>query len=317
MQQVSVFSKSIASMTSHLDISIVYDSSKPQEAEQLIESGYEEANRLINIISAWQDNTELYAVNQNAGIQPVKVCDELFFLIKRSLKISNLTNGLFDVTFASIDKVWYFDRPMEKLPSEEEIAHSIRNIDYRFIQLNEEKRTVFIQNKGTKIELGAIGKGFIAQKIKIKLQNLGVSGGLINAGGDLITWGKNEFGEEWRVGIVDPEKKSKSIAWLNLENKAVATSGSYERFAEINGKKYAHIIHPKTGYPVSGLQSVTIISADAELCDAVATSIFLLGREKGLEFVNRFDDLQCFIVDENDNYYYSDNLKQRAYEIKN
>ncbi|MNY31984.1 Thiamine biosynthesis lipoprotein ApbE precursor [compost metagenome] len=119
------------------------------------------------------------------------------------------------------------------------------------------------------------------------------------------------------MGIVDPEKKSKSIAWLNLENKAVATSGSYERFAEINGKKYAHIIHPKTGYPVSGLQSVTIISADAELCDAVATSIFLLGREKGLEFVNRFDDLQCFIVDENDNYYYSDNLKQRAYEIKN
>lgn len=304
-------------MTSHLDIAIVYDAAKSSEAQQLIEMGFEEANRLINIISAWQENTELYNVNQNAGIQPVKVCDELFFLIKRSIKISNLTNGLFDVTFASIDKVWYFDRPMEKLPTEEEIKHSIRNIDYRFIELNEAEKTVFIRNKGTKIELGAIGKGFIAQKMKLKLQSLGVSGGLINAGGDLITWGKNEYGTEWRVGIVDPEKKSKSLAWLNLENKAVATSGSYERFALINGKKYAHIIHPKTGHPVSGLQSVTIISADAELCDAIATSIFLLGREKGLEFINQYDDLQCFIIDEQDSYYYSDNLKQKSYEIKN
>ena len=315
MSALKVFSSSIQSMTSHLDISIVYDSSKAKEAQKHIQSGYDEANRLIGIISAWQEGTELYIVNQNAGIQPVKVCDELFYLVKRSIKISELTNGLFDVTFASIDKVWYFDRPMEKLPTEAEIQHSIRNINYKFIELDEANKTIFVTNKGTKIELGAIGKGFIAQKMKWKLQEAGVQGGLINAGGDLITWGKNEQGKEWYIGITDPENRGKTIGYLNLENKAVATSGSYERFALIDGKKYAHIIHPKTGYPVSGLHSVSVVSPDAELCDAIATSVFLLGKEKGLEFINQYNDLQCFIIDENNNYYYSDNLKQKAYEI--
>lgn len=310
-----VFSKSIPSMTSHLDINLVYDAHKEKEAWELIEAGFAEADRLINIISAWQSNTELYAVNQQAGIRPVKVCDELFFLIKRSLKISALTNGLFDVTFASMDKVWYFDKPMMEVPSKAAVASSVKNIDYRHIQLNETDKTIFIANLGTKIELGAIGKGFIAQKIKQKLQSLGVSGGLINAGGDLITWGKNEHGKAWRIGIADPEKIEKHLAFLSLEDMAVATSGSYERFALINGEKYSHIIHPQTGYPVKGLHSVTILSKDAELCDSIATSVFLLGLKEGLAFINQFDDLQCFIIDGEKKYHYSDNLKKVDYEV--
>lgn len=310
-----IFSKSIASMTSHLDVTIVYPGDESHKAEQLIEMAYAEADRLINIISAWQDNTELYAVNQNAGIQPVKVCDELFYLIKRGISISELTEGLFDITFASIDKVWFFDRPMLEVPSAEAIAASVRNIDYRHIQLDEKNKTIYIKNKGTRIELGAIGKGFIAQKMKRKLEAAGVKGGLVNAGGDLITWGKNELGQIWNVGISDPEKKQKHIAWLPLENMAVATSGSYERFALIDGRKYSHIIHPKTGYPVKGIGSVTVLSKDAELCDAIATSVFLLGVQRGLGFVNRFSDLQCFIIDDHNNYYYSDNLKKVNYEI--
>jgi len=315
MSEMKIFSKSIPSMTSHLDIALVYDADKGEEAAHLIAQGFAEADRLINIISAWQDNTELYAVNQQAGIQPVKVCEELFYLIKRSIKISELTNGLFDVTFASIDKVWYFDRPMVEMPTAQAIADSVKNIDYRHIRLDEANKTVFIANKGTKIELGAIGKGFIAQKIKLKMQASGVTGGLINAGGDLITWGKNEAGKAWRVGIADPEKKQKHLAFLPLEDMGVATSGSYERFALINGEKYSHIIHPKTGYPVKGIHSVTVMSRDAELCDAIATSVFLLGREAGMAFINQFDDLQCFIIDEQLNYYYSDNLKKVNYEV--
>ncbi len=316
MSTERVYFKSIPSMTSHLDIAIVYDLAKEKEANLLIEEGYAEANRLINIISAWQSNTELYAVNQAAGEHAVKVCDELFYLIKRSIKISELTSGLFDVTFASIDKVWFFDKPMNALPTAEQITHSVRNINYKFIELNDDEKTIFITNKGTKIELGAIGKGFIAQKMMQKLRSLGVSGGLVNAGGDLITWGKNENGDVWPVAISDPEKKSKEIGFLKMENQAVATSGSYERFALINGKRYSHIIHPKTGHPVSGIQSVTVISRDAELCDAIATSVFLLGVEKGMEFINGFDDLQCFLIDEGGNYHYSENLKKVNYAVK-
>lgn len=302
-------------MTSHLDITLVYDAGKEAEARRLIKEGFAEADRLINIISAWQDNTELYAVNRQAGIRPVEVCDELFYLVKRSLKISALTNGLFDVTFASMDKVWYFDRPMVEVPSQEAIRSSMRNVDYRHIQLDDANKTIYIANKGTKIELGAIGKGFIAQKIRYKMESLGVTGGLINAGGDLITWGKNEDGKTWRIGIADPDKKEKHLAFLSLEDMAVATSGSYERFALINGEKYSHIIHPRTGHPVKGIHSVTVLSKDAELCDAIATSIFLLGVKDGLDFINRFDDLQCFIIDDRNKYHYSDNLKKVNYEI--
>lgn len=313
MDKLQIFSKSISSMSTKLDISILYDKTKVSEAEALIESGFDEANRLIGIISAWQEGTELYEVNQQAGICPVKVCDELFYLVKRSIKVSEMTNGLFDVTFASIDKVWYFDRPMTQKPKHEEIINSVRNIYYKYIILDESQKTIFINNRGTKIELGAIGKGFIANKIKLKLDAQGVASGLVNAGGDLVCWGTKEHGEPWKVGITDPNNKKDYIAWLPLHNQAVATSGSYERFAIIDGVRYSHILHPRTGYPVSGLQSVTIISPDAELCDSVATSIFLLGKNNGMAFINQYEDLQCFMIDDNSEYHFSENLKQKQY----
>ncbi|PSK93456.1 FAD:protein FMN transferase [Taibaiella chishuiensis] len=300
-------------MTSHLDITLVGEPGSEAEMEAHMAAGYAEADRLIGIISAWQEGTELYQVNAMAGIAPVAVCDELFYLLKRSLRISALTEGLFDITFASIDKVWFFDRPMVQKPDAAAIAASVRHIDYRYVQLNEQDKTVFITNKGTKIELGAIGKGFIANKMKVLLQNRGLSDGMVNAGGDLTVWGHNEQGKTWRIAIADPERKEKLIAWVPLSEGGIATSGSYERYALIDGEKYAHIIHPKSGMPVKGLQSVTVISPDVELCDAIATSIFLLGKEEGLAFVNRFNDLQCFIVDNDNQFHYSDNLKKVTY----
>jgi thiamine biosynthesis lipoprotein len=202
---------------------------------------------------------------------------------------------------------------MFQKPTEEAIASSVRNIDYRHIQLDEKAQSIFITNKGTKIELGAIGKGFIANKMKLKLQQARVENAMVNAGGDLTAWGTNEQGEHWKIAIADPEKKEQLIAWVPLKNGGIATSGSYERFALIDGVKYAHIIHPKTGQPVQGLKSVTVIRPDIELCDAIATSVFLLGKEEGLSFVNRFEELQCFIVDDNNQYHYSNNLKKVNY----
>ncbi len=305
--------KTIPSMTSHLDITLVAEAGRDAEMEMHMQAAYAEADRLIGIISAWQPGTELYQVNAMAGIRPVKVCDELFYLLKRSLRISALTEGLFDVTFASIDKVWFFDRPMTRKPDAAAIAASVRNIDYRHVLLDEQQKTVYIANKGTKIELGAIGKGFIANKMKVLLQRRGITGGMVNAGDDLTVWGNNERDKTWRIAIADPEKKEKLIAWVPLAEGGIATSGSYERYALIDGEKYAHIIHPRTGMPVKGLQSVTVISPDVELCDAIATSVFLLGKEEGLAFVNRFHDLQCFIVDNDNQFHYSDNLKKVSY----
>lgn len=310
---LNAYRESRPSMTSYLDITIIDVLHEEQKVAQLMNGAYAIADYWIRIISAWQEGTDLYKVNQQAGIAAVPVHPALFELIRRSIKISEWTDGLFDVTFASIDKVWFFDKPMPCLPTAEAIAQSVRNINYRHIELNPDDQSVFIRNKGTKIELGAIGKGFIANQMKAYLIEKGVKGGIVNAGGDLCLWGKNEKNETWNIAIADPEKKENLIAWMPVERGAVATSGSYERYALIDGKKYAHIINPQTGYPVSGLKSVTILSPDVELCDAIATAVFLLGKEKGLDFVNRHQELKCFIVDDDGVFHYSDNLKKHDY----
>jgi FAD:protein FMN transferase len=318
MHTLCTYSQSKPSMASTLDITIVYDASKNKEANRIIQAGYDEADRLINIISAWQHGTELYNVNIQAGIMPVKVCDELFYLVQRSIKLSQFTEGLFDITFASIDKIWYFDRPIIEKPNPEQIAASVKNINYKFIELDETHKTIFINHKGTKIELGAIGKGFVANKIKRKLESLGITSGLVNAGGDLTCWGKSIHTDGiWKIGIADPNKKENFIAWLPVQNEAIATSGNYERYAIIDGQKYSHIINPKTGYPVRGIKSVTVLSPDAELCDVLATSLFLMGTTKGLDFANAYHDIRCFIIDEEGKFHYSNNLKSKQYVVNN
>lgn len=309
-----VYSKSIPSMTSHLDINIVLNERQADSVNGLFELGFNEANRLIGILSAWQEGTELYRVNENAGVQPVRVSSGLYNLIKRALWLSEVTNGLFDVTFASLDKIWYFDRPMEHFPTDQQIKDSVRNIDYRFIEMNDEHQTIFITNKGTKIELGATGKGYIAKAMMNKLKEAGVASGLINAGGDLVCWGLNEQDQPWKIGIIDPNTRKDYIAFLPLSNKAVATSGCYERYIEHNGKRYSHIIHPKTGYPVEGLKSVTVISDDCEMGDAIATTLFLMGKEDAIVFAKSFHDISYIIVDDTDQHFYSENLSIKNYE---
>ena len=296
-------------MKSPLDVCFYYNQCDTTCTDLIFNTVYREAERIINIISAWKAGTEVFEINKNAGVQPVQVSDELYGLLKRAIHVSELTNGLFDITFASIDKLWYYDKPMTTMPSEEAIRNSVRNINYRYVQLNDQDQSVFITNKGTKIELGATGKGYVTAKMKsLLIDQFGIGAGLINAGGDLICWGKKADGSAWQIGVTDPNNKKKQLAVLPVHNKAIATSGSYERYAMFNGKKYSHIIHPKTGYPVKGMRSVTIISEDAEMSDAIATSVFLMGVKKGLEFVNRYNDIQCFIIDDAHTYHFSENL---------
>jgi thiamine biosynthesis lipoprotein len=299
-------------MKSPLDVCFYLGRNRAGEAKQIFNAVYREAERIINIISAWQEGTEVCEINKNAGIQPVKVCDELVGLLKRAIHVSKLTDGLFDITFASIDKLWYYDRVMKNLPSDESIKKSVRHINYEYIRLNDEDQTVFITNKGTRIELGATGKGFITAKMKaLLIDRFGITSGLINAGGDLVCWGKKTDGSNWKIGVVDPNNKKRQLAIIPVHNKAIATSGSYERFATFNGNKYSHIIHPKTGYPVEGILSVTVISPDAEMSDAIATSVFIMGVEKGLQFINQFNDIQCFIIDDSNTYHFSENLQPK------
>jgi len=294
-------------MGSDFEITIV--DKNESNANFLLDLAINEISRIEKLISSWDKNSQTSLINLNAGIKPVKVDKELFDLIARALKISDLSQGAFDISYASLDKVWYFDKEMLEMPSKEDIIKSVLKVGYHNIILNKEKQTVFLKIKGMKIGFGAIGKGYAADMAKSILVKNEVKSGIINASGDLTAWGKKPSGKDWMVAIVNPLNKSKIFSWLPIKNKAVVTSGNYERFIKFNDKSYSHIIDPRTGYPSQGILSVTIFTEKAELADALATSVFVLGQEIGMNLINQLKGIDCIIINKENKILKSKNIE--------
>lgn len=302
-----IFTKNIMLMGSDFEITIV--DNDQANAENMINIAIEEISRIEKLISSWDKNSQTSLINLNAGVKPVKIDLELFELISRSIKVSNLSQGAFDISYASMDKVWYFDRKMTEFPSIEKIKKSVSKIGYKNIVLNKKDTTVFLRLKGMKIGFGAIGKGYAADKAKEILIKNNVKSGIINASGDLTAWGLKPSGKDWMVAIVNPINKDKVFSWLTIKNKSIVTSGNYEKFINLDGKKYSHIIDPRTGYPSEGILSVTIITDKAELADALATSVFVLGVDIGLNMINQLNGVDCIIIDDNNKIIKSRNIE--------
>ncbi len=273
-----------------------------------------EVKRIENLISDWIPTSQISKVNQNAGISPVKVDKEVFDLVERANKISKLTSGAFDISYASMDRIWKFDGSMKEMPTEEAIRKSVEKVGYQNIILNSKDTTIFLKNKGMKLGLGGIGQGYIADKIKALLQEKGCNSGLVNVSGDINTWGKQPNGNTWTVGIVNPMNKNKVFATFPLDDSAVETSGSYEKYVTFNGKRYSHIIDPRTGYPASGIISVSVFAKQTELADALATGIFVMGVEVGLDLVNQLKGIECIIVDDKGGIHVSKNIDIKKYQ---
>ena len=310
-QQPYIANKTVSLMGSSFSFTAIHENDTI--AWKSIESAIQECQRIERLISSWNPESQTSEVNKNAGERPVKVSGELFQLIERAKKVSDLTNGAFDISFASIDKLWKFDGSMTTLPSEKEINASVRLIDYQSIILNKEDTTVLLARQGMKIGFGGIGKGYAANKAKQIMQEQGIANGIVNAGGDLITWGTQADGESWKVGIAAPDAPGQIVSWVTVSGQAVVTSGDYERYAEIGGNRYAHIIDPRTGWPVTGVRSVTVICPDAELADALATAVFVMGPKKGIELIDQLASIECLIVDDSGNFLSSKNLKLNYY----
>ncbi len=294
-------------MGSRFDITVVAQDSL--EAHRYIELAIKEISRIEKLISSWDPDSQTSAINQNAGIKPVKVEDELFELIERSIGISKLTDGAFDISYASMDQVWRFDGSMDKMPTEKEIHESVARIGYKNIVLNQIDHTVYLKQKGMKIGFGAIGKGYAADQAKTLLMQRGVTAGIINASGDMNTWGEQPNGQPWQVAITNPLDKNKAFALLPITTGAVVTSGNYEKSVNFNGKRYTHIIDPRTGYPSSGIISVTVFAPKAELADALATSVFVMGKDVGLNRINQLPNIECVIIDDDGNLFSSNNIE--------
>lgn len=278
-------------------------------ANEMIALAVQEIKRIEKLLTTFSDSSETNRVNQAAGLAPVQVSAATFRLIQRSIRISAITQGAFDISYGSVDKsLWNFDAGMTRLPDEKTARRMVRLINYRNIILAEKECTVFLKEKGMRIGFGGIGKGYAAEMAKQVLKAAGVSSGIVNASGDLTCWGTQPDGQPWTIGIVNPNLKDKIFSYLSVTGMAVATSGNYEKFILINGKKYSHTINPRTGLPVSGIKSVTIITPNAEIADAMATPVTIMGVKAGLDMINQLKDIEAIVIDDNDIIYTSANL---------
>ncbi len=295
-------------MGNRFEITVVAEDEK--WAEERIEESVSEIRRIEKLLTTFDDSSQTNLINRNAGIRPVKVDKEVYDLIARANRISAITQGAFDISYGSVDKkLWNFDQHMTSLPDEATAKKLVRLINYRNVILNQEKQTVFLKEKGMRIGFGGIGKGYAAERAKYMLQRHGVSSGIVNAAGDLVAWGYQPDGKAWTIGIADPNARESPLSFLSITDMAVATSGNYEKFITVGGKKYSHTIDPKTGLPVTGIKSVTIICPQAEIADAMATPVMIMGVRVGLDMINQLKGISCIIIDDHDKIHTSKNIK--------
>ncbi|WP_367113546.1 FAD:protein FMN transferase [Sporocytophaga sp.] len=295
-------------MGNTFELSIAFE--KEGLALQYLNEAVEEIRRIEGLLTTFDENSQTNLINRYAGISPVRVDEEVYNLIERSIKISELTQGAFDISYGAMDKrLWNFDLSMTTLPKKEVAAGSVHLINYKNIILNKKNRTIFLKEKGMRIGFGGIGKGYAAEMAKAFLLKKGIKSGIVNAAGDLSTWGKQPNGDPFTIGIADPQKADQLFSYLSISDLAVATSGNYEKYVVIGGKRYSHTIDPKTGYPVSGIKSVTTICPNAEIADAMATPIMVMGVHAGLHMINQIRHMACIIVDDDNIIHTSRNIK--------
>ena len=302
------YRKTVPLMGNKFELTVISDDEA--SAMDNIETGIAEIRRIERLLTTFSEESETSAINRNAGIEPVAVSCETFDLIERSIRISRLTQGAFDITYGSIDRrLWNFDVTMTSLPDAATARKMVRLINFRNIVLDRDRQTVFLKETGMRIGFGGIGKGYAAEQAKKVMMAAGVDSGIVNASGDLAVWGNQPDGEPWTIGIVDPNARGQIFSYMNVTDMAVATSGNYEKYAMIDGKRYSHTINPRTGLPVEGIKSVTILCANAEFADAIATPVMIMGIRAGLDMINQLKGVEAIVIDDDDRIYHSENLR--------
>jgi thiamine biosynthesis lipoprotein len=303
-----VHKRALKLMGNKFEIAVVADNTI--WADECIDAAVFEIQRIEKLLTTYSNESETSLINENAGMAAVKVSRETYRLIERSIRISQLTQGAFDITYGSVDKrLWNFYTNMKSLPDKETARKMVRLINYRNIILNDERSTVLLKEKGMRIGFGGIGKGYAAERAKYIMKEMGADSGIVNASGDLTAWGYQPNGKPWTIGIVNPNMAAQVFSYLNVSDMAIATSGNYEKFIMIGGKKYSHTINPRTGLPVTGIKSVTIITPNSEMSDAMATPVMIMGIKAGMDMINQIKDMEAILVDDNDTVYASNNIR--------
>jgi thiamine biosynthesis lipoprotein len=280
-------------------------SEDPVKGEAAIKSVFDDMKRIDRLMSTWKEDTEISLVNREAAKHPVKISPELFWLLEESVKYSELTQGAFDITYASVGYLYDFKKGVH--PDARTIKNALPGINWRHMVLDKKKTTVFFQRAGMRIDLGGIAKGYSVDKGIEILQKQGITRAMVNAGGDTRIIG-DRFGRPWVVGVRDPDHEGKTFLRLPLTDTAFSTSGDYERYFDEDGKRFHHIIDPKTGDSARKCRSVTIISGTATRTDALTKSVFIMGPEEGIAFINTLPDVDAVAVAPDGKVFYSKGL---------
>jgi len=280
-----------------------------EKAERCSQLVFADMRRIDSLMSPYIKDSELFQINKLAGTQPVKISAELFLLIQRSIKFSELTDGAFDITFASIGYLYNYRE--NKRPSESQVNKLLSAIDYRNIILDPLQQSISFSHKNTKIDLGGIAKGHAVDKAIERLKGCHVENALVSAGGDTRILG-DKNGRPWMMGIRHPRDKQKIVVSLPLKNDAISTSGDYERYFIENNKRYHHIIQPSTGKPASQSWSVSVLAKDSLTSDALSTALFIMGTEKAMKLINSLKHTEAIVINNSGKMFYSHGLTSPA-----
>lgn len=270
-------------------------------SEEAFSAAFDRIREIENHMSLHTDSSEIALVNANAGKEAVQVSPDTFAVIGKALEIARLSEGAFDPTIAPLVQAWDIGGENARRPPDEEIAALLPLVDYTKVILEPETREVYLPVEGMALDLGGIAKGYAADEVKQILLDHGVDKAIVNLGGNVLTLGRKVDGSLWRIGIQDPDDgRGAYVMIVELDDTSLVTSGPYERFLELEGEIYHHILDTTTGFPVeSDFTSVSIITQSSFLADALSTSVYALGYEKGMDLINSLDGVQAvFLTDD-------------------
>ncbi len=268
-----------------------------QKAEDAIRKAFAEIKRIDDLFTTYNEQSPVWKIN-NSSDTLIKVDEEIYNLLVLCDSVTKISDGCFDVTLDNLTKVWGFYTDNPALPEKESILGALDLCGWKNLNLTGD--ATIIKKKKVGLNFGAIAKGYaVDQAIKI-IGNFGIKRALVNAGGEIKV-----IGQDWKIGIQHPRDEREIIAAIKLNNNSVATSGDYEQFFEVDGIRFHHILDPKTGYPARGVQSVTVINESNTFADALATAVFVMGKENGMKLIENLDNTEAMIIDEEGNIFYS------------
>jgi thiamine biosynthesis lipoprotein len=291
------------------EVSVYFWHADDARGQAIIDEIFAEVDRINASMSTYVESSRISEINRRAADEAVLAGEELFQLIRRSLDISVLTRGAFDITYDSVGQ--HYDFRERQRPDEATVEAERVNIDFRHVKLDSAAGTVRFDQRGVRINLGGIAKGYVVERGVDILRQHGVEYGVVTAGGDSRLLGDRR-GRPWMIGIRDPREDGEVAISVPLEDEAISTSGDYERYFDEDGMRYHHIIKPSSGRPVEGIHSATVIGPDAVMTDALSTAVFVMGVDEGLKLIGCLPDYEAIVIDANGQIYYSTGLADPA-----